>query len=162
MRKYHKFSEILRIVRYILILSLVIYILVICTNSLIYLFDRTVHYNNELNISSLIDFKKFIVDVYIATTIIASFVVFYISRLKKCSLNKNIFLLMNTLLILPVSVLLIYNFVVLGSFMRCFYLLVVFSVVMIIINQLTNRIDKLYDIAVGQINRKGDKVCKGK
>ena len=49
--------------------------------------------------------------------------------------------------------------------MSSFYLLVVFVVVNLIINQLTNRIDKLYDVAVGNIemNRKGDKkVCKGK
>lgn len=53
------------------------------------------------------------------------------------------------LLFLPVSALLIYNFVTLKSLMSSFYLLVVFSILMIIINQLTNRIDRLYNIAVG-------------
>ncbi len=164
MRKYHKLSKILKIVRYILISALVIYILRISTNSLICLFDRMTCCNNELTLLSLIDFKEFIYDVYIATFIIASFVVFYIIRSKKYSLKEVAILLMEILLILPVSVLLVYNFVILDSFMRCFYLLVVFSVVMILINQLTNRIDRLYDIAVGsiQLNRKGDKVCKGK
>ena len=49
--------------------------------------------------------------------------------------------------------------------MSSFYLLVVFSVVVIIINQLTNRIDKLYDIAVGSNETKdkgGKKICKVK
>ena len=75
---------------------------------------------------------------------------------------------MNNLLFLPISALLIYNFVVLGSLMTNFYLLVVFVVIMFIINQLTTRVDKLYSIAVGEVNenRKGEnkvcKKCKGK
>ena len=72
---------------------------------------------------------------------------------------------MSGLLFLPVSALLIYNFVALKSLMSSFYLLVVFSVLMIIINQLTNRIDRLYDIAVGSNEikeKKGKKICKEK
>lgn len=63
------------------------------------------------------------------------------------------------LLFLPVSALLIYNFVTLKSLMSSFYLLVVFSVLMIIINQLTNRIDRLYNIAVGsnEINKRKER-----
>ena len=104
-------------------------------------------------------------DVYIATFIITSFVVLYFSRKQKYSFNKFIYIIVNSLLFLPVSALLIYNFVALGSLMSSFYLLVVFSVVVIIINQLTNRIDKLYNIAVGSNETKdkgGKKICKGK
>ena len=80
--------------------------------------------------------------------------------------NYKIFcILVSGLLFLPVSALLIYNFVELKSLMSSFYLLVVFSVLMIIINQLTNRIDRLYDIAVGSNEikeKKGKKICKEK
>ena len=76
------------------------------------------------------------------------------------SLNKIFCILVSGLLFLPVSALLIYNFVELKSLMSSFYLLVVFSVLMIIINQLTNRIDRLYNIAVGsnEIKEKKGKV----
>ncbi len=160
MRGYHKLSKILKTIRYILIVLLAIYIVVLSTESIVCLFDKM-----EFNLLSSIDLKKFILDVYITTFISTSFIIFYSNRKQKYLLKKIIYLVVDSLLFLPVSILLIYNFLAVGSFMRCFYLLVVFSVVMIIIEQLTNRIDKLYDIAVGsiEINRKGDKkVCKEK
>ena len=119
----------------------------------------------ELLIWRSFDFKKFILDIYIVTFIITLFVVLYLSRKQRYSLNKIFCILVSGLLFLPVSALLIYNFVALKSLMSSFYLLVVFSVLMIIINQLTNRIDRLYDIAVGSNEikeRKGKKICKEK
>ena len=165
MRSYHKVSKILNILKYILIVGLAFYFVVLATNSIYCLFDRYVCCNNEISLLSFIDFKGFVLDVYIATFIITSFVVLYFSRKQKYSFNKFIYIIVNSLLFLPVSALLIYNFVALGSLMSSFYLLVVFSVVVIIINQLTNRIDKLYNIAVGSNETKdkgGKKICKGK
>ena len=125
-----------------------------------YLIKRTID-NNQ----NFVNFRGFILDVYIATFIITSFVVLYFSRKKNYSFMKVIYIIVNSLLFLPVSALLVYNFVILGSLMSSFYLLVVFSVVIFVINQLTTKIDKLYDIAVGnnEIKEKGGKkICKEK
>lgn len=71
------------------------------------------------------------------------------------------------LLFLPISALLTYNFMLLGSLMRSFYLVVAVAVVIFFIESLAKRIDRLYELAVGSTdenkNRKGDnKVCKKK
>ena len=165
MRSYHKLSEILKITKNILLIGLAIYCVILATNSIFCLHDKFICCDTEISILSFINFRNFVLDIYIATFIIALFVVLYFSRKQKYSMKQVINVIANSLLFLPVSSLLVYNFVVLGSLMSSFYLLVVFVVVNLIINQLTNRIDKLYDVAVGNIemNRKGDKkVCKGK
>lgn len=165
MRSYYKLSKILNVIKYILIIGLALYCVVLATNSIFCLFERYICCDNEITLLNFIDFKGLVFDVYIATFIITSFVVLYSSRKQKYSFKKFIYIIVDSLLFLPVSALLVYNFVVLGSLMSSFYLLVVFSVVIIIINQLTTRIDKLYDIAVGSNETKekgGKKICKGK
>ncbi|MBE5820839.1 MAG: hypothetical protein E7310_08610 [Clostridiales bacterium] len=168
MRNYHKISEVLKIFKYVLMIALTFYCVVICTNSLFCLYDKFICCDEVIDLLTFINFKDFVLDIYIATFIITSFVVLYFGRKNKYSRKKFISILMNNLLFLPISALLIYNFVVLGSLMTNFYLLVVFVVIMFIINQLTTRVDKLYSIAVGEVNenRKGDnkvcKKCKGK
>lgn len=165
MRTYYKLSKILKIIKYLLILGLILYCIILTTNSIFCLFDKYICCEKELTLLSYVDFKKFILDIYIVTFIITLFVVLYLSRKQRYSLNKISCILVSGLLFLPVSALLIYNFVALKSLMSSFYLLVVFSVLMTIINQLTNRIDRLYDIAVGSNEikeRKGKKICKEK
>lgn len=165
MRTYYKLSKILKIIKCLLILGLILYCIILTTNSIFCLFDKYICCEKELTLLSYVDFKKFILDIYIVTFIITLFVVLYLSRKQRYSLNKIFCILVSSLLFLPVSALLIYNFVALKSLMSSFYLLVVFSVLMTIINQLTNRIDRLYDIAVGSNEikeRKGKKICKEK
>lgn len=168
MRNYHKVSIGLKILKYILMIAITFYCVVICTNSLFCLYDKMICCNLAIDLLTFINFKDFILDIYISTFIIISFVVLYYGRKEKYSIKRFIPILMNSLLFLPVSALLTYNFVVLGSLMLNFYLLVVFVVIIFIINQLVNRIDKLYTIAVGEVNenRKGEnkicKKCKGK
>lgn len=149
MRSYYKLSKILKVIKYLLILGLILYFIILSTNSIFCLFDKYICCEKELTLLSYVDFKKFILDIYIVTFIITLFVVLYLSRKQRYSLNKIFCILVSGLLFLPVSALLIYNFVTLKSLMSSFYLLVVFSILMIIINQLTNRIDRLYNIAVG-------------
>lgn len=165
MRSYHKLSKILKFIKHFLIVVLTLYCVLLATNSIFCLFDRYVCCENELMLLNFVNFRGFILDVYIATFIITSFVVLYFSRKKNYSFMKVIYIIVNSLLFLPVSALLVYNFVILGSLMSSFYLLVVFSVVIFVINQLTTKIDKLYDIAVGnnEIKEKGGKkICKEK
>lgn len=165
MRSYHKLSKILKFIKHFLIVVLALYCVLLATNSIFCLFDRYVCCENELTLLNFVNFRGFILDIYIATFIITSFVVLYFSRKKNYSFMKVIYIIVNSLLFLPVSALLVYNFVILGSLMSSFYLLVVFSVVIFVINQLTTKIDKLYDIAVGnnEIKEKGEKkICKEK
>lgn len=163
MRNYHKVSIGLKILKYILMIAITFYCVVICTNSLFCLYDKMLCCDSAIDLLTFINFKDFVLDIYIATFIIISFVVLYFGRKENYSTKKFIQILMNSLLFLPVSALLIYNFVVLGSLMLNFYLLVIFVVMIFIVNQLESRIDKLYNIAVGEVreNRKGEnKICK--
>ena len=112
-------------------------------------------------------FKKFVYDTYIITFIMSLFVVLYVSRKRKYSLKKIVLIMIKGLLFLPISSLLTYNFVMLGSLMRSFYLAVIIAVLVFAIDFLIKRIDSLYDLAVGSTdvnkNRKGEsKVCKKK
>ena len=75
------------------------------------------------------------------------FVVFYYSKKSKIT-KKNAFKIMAIcLLFLPISALLNYNFIILGSLMRSFYLVVVMLIITIFIDSLNGQINKLYKIA---------------
>ena len=167
MQFYHKLSKGLKIFNHILTVALVLYILVLCTNSIFCLFDKIICCSNNLELLNVINFKALVFNTYKITFIILLLLVLYYSRKRNYTIKKIISIIFNGLLFLPISVLLIYNFMVLGSLMSSFYLLVLFVVVTFVINSITKRIDRLYDIAVGSLevnkNRKGDKkVCKGK
>lgn len=167
MRIYHKISMTLKVFKNLLIAGLFIYCLFLSTNTIFCLFDRLNCCQNAQSLTNSVDLKKFVFDTYIITFIMMLFVVFYFSRKNKYSVKKIGSAIIGNLLFLPISALLTYNFMLLGSLMRSFYLLVVFVVIVVSINFLTNKIDKLYGIAVGSTkehkNRKGDnKVCKKK
>lgn len=167
MQFYHKLSKGFQIFNNILTIALVLYILALCTNSLFCLFDKIVCCNNNQNLLSVIDFKVLVFNTYKITFIVFLLLVLYYSRKNKYTIKKVISILFNGLLFLPISVLLIYNFMMLGSLMSSFYLLVLYVVVTSVIGFVSKRIDTLYDIAVGSVevnkNRKGDKkLCKGK
>lgn len=165
MRLYHKISIGLKILKEILIVFLAIYCIYLATISIFCMNNNLIFDYTKQNLLYFSNFKSFIFDIYIVTFIMCLFLIFYLSRKQKYTKKQILSSVVNSLFVLPISSLLFFNFVVLGSFMRNFYMLVVFVVVNLIINQLTNRIDKLYNIAVGNIetNRKGDKkVCKEK
>lgn len=168
MRIYYKLSKSLKCIRYLMITMLAIYCVVLATNSIFCLFDNLICCKNEILILNLINFKRFVINNYIITFIIILFVGIYFGIKQKQTVKEYVLNFVRGFLFLPVSFLLVYNFVVLGSLMRSFYLVVVFVVIMILIELLTKRIDKLYDLAVGsvEVNRKGDKKvcknCKGK
>lgn len=167
MRCYYKVSLILKVIKKILILGLLIYCLYLSTNTIFCLFDRfNCCHNNQLLIN-LVDIKKFVFNTYIITFIILLFVVFYLSRKNKYNAEKMSSVIIEILLFLPTSSLLTYNFMLLESLMRSFYLFIVFVVIVLSINFVTDKIDRLYGIAIGSTeehkNRKGDKkVCKEK
>lgn len=165
MRNYHKLSKILKIIKNVIFISLVIYCLILSTKSIFCLYDKYMCCDFNVDILNFINFKKFILDVYIITFILTLFVVFYFSKKKNYSKKQVSSSVLISLLFLPVSSLLVYNFVVLGSLMSSFYLVVVVVILNLLITFIVDKIDKLYDIAVGkkETNGKGEKkVCKGK
>lgn len=166
MQSYYKFSKYLKMFNHILTIALVLYILYLCTTSLFCLFDKMICCNH-IELLNNFDFQTMVFNTYKITFIIMVLLVLYYSRKKQYTIKKVILSLFNGLLFLPISVLLIYNFMMLGSLMRSFYLLVVFVVLTFVTNSISNRIDNLHDIAVGskevEKNRKGDKkLCKDK
>jgi len=68
------------------------------------------------------------------------------------------------LLIIPLIVLMIFHFAVLGNLMSSFYLVVLFVVVILAMNKLINRIIVLYDAATkvveNKMKRKGEKYAR--
>lgn len=167
MRIYHKVSTIIKIIKNVFMLGLIIYCLYLSTNTIFCLFDRMNCCNAAQIQTSLVDLKKIVFDTYAITFIMMLFVVFYFSRKNKYSIKKISSMIAEGLLFLPISALLTYNFMLLGSLMRSFYLVVAVAVVIFFIESLAKRIDRLYELAVGSTdenkNRKGDnKVCKKK
>lgn len=164
MQNYHKLSKILKILNNILAFLLVLYLLVLCTNSLFYLFRFS--YYDSIDIVKLLDYKSFVFNIYIITFISLLLLMGYYNHKKSYPIKKIISTIFNGMLFLPISVLMIYNFMFLGNLMISFYLIVIFIVVTFVINLITKRIDTLYSIAVGSNevnkNRKGDKKCKDK
>lgn len=173
MRSYHKLSIILKAIRSLLVLMVIVYCLYLSTDTIFCLFDRLSCCSNEQTIINMIDIKKFVFDTYIITFIMMLFVVLYYGKKNKLSLKRIFQICSLSLFFLPISALLNYNFMILGSLMCSFYLLVITVVIVLSIDFIRNRIDKLYDLAVGvqevrdvnevDKNRKGEnKKCKRK
>lgn len=173
MRSYHKLSIILKAIRSLLVLMVIVYCLYLSTDTIFCLFDRLSCCSNEQTIINMIDIKKFVFDTYIITFIMMLFVVLYYGKKDKLSLKRIFQICSLSLFFLPISALLNYNFMILGSLMCSFYLLVITVVIVLSIDFIRNRIDKLYDLAVGvqevrdvnevDKNRKGEnKKCKRK
>lgn len=159
MRSYHKLSIVLKVVRNLLMLMVILYCLYLSTNTIFCLFDRLSCCTDEQTILNVIDLKKFVFDTYIITFIMMLFVVLYYGKRNKLSLKKLFVICSLSLFFLPISALLNYNFMILGSLMCSFYLLVVTVVIVLSIDFIRNRIDKLYRLAVG-IEVKEDKEVK--
>lgn len=167
MQLYCKISKILNILSYILTIAFIIYVLVLCTNSLFCMFDKLSCCSDNIEVLLTLNFKSMVLNSYKITFVVTMLMVMYYSYKRKYTIKKIISSLLIALMLLPISALLIYNFIMLGSLMSSFYLLVVFVVINCGINLFTKRVDNLYNIAVGSNeenkNRKGDKkLCKGK
>lgn len=154
MQFYKKISFALKIVKKITLICLIIYILFLSTNTIFYL----ANHSREISLNHLIDIKKFTYNTYKITFIMMLFVVGYSSVRNKYSFSKIVSIIGLCLLFLPISILLNYNFTIMNSLMRSFYLVVIIAVMVIIIDFLTKKIDELYSVAVGS----KDETKKGK
>ncbi len=157
MQNYFKLSKILKVINKLLIFALVVYCISLSTNSLIHLWNNS----NYAFLQKIEDFKTFLINTYIITFVVSLFIIGFASYKYKYSIEMIYKLIILSLLLLPIAVLINYNFNLLNSFMSSFYLIVVLAVVMLSINYFTIKIDKLYKLAVegSEIikNRKGEK-----
>lgn len=157
MQNYFKLSKILKVINKLLIFALVVYCISLSTNSLIHLWNNS----NYAFLQKIEDFKTLLINTYIITFVVSLFIIGFASYKYKYSIEMIYKLIILSLLLLPIAVLINYNFNLLNSFMSSFYLIVVLAVVMLSINYFTIKIDKLYKLAVegSEIikNRKGEK-----
>lgn len=157
MQNYFKLSKILKVINKLLIFALVVYCISLSTNSLIHLWNNS----NYAFLQKIEDFKTFLINTYIITFVVSLFIIGFASYKYKYSIKMIYKLIILSSLLLPIAVLINYNFNLLNSFMSSFYLIVVLAVVMLSINYFTIKIDKLYKLAVegSEIikNRKGEK-----
>ncbi len=168
MQDYHKFSIVMKYLKFILVLLLLVYCLYLSTNTMFCLFDRLLCSNNDVSLANLINLKKFVFDTYIITFVMMLFVVIYFGRKNKLNCNSIIKAFIKMIIFLPISALLNYNFLILGSLMSSFYLVMAVVVIIISIDFLSKKIDRLYYVAINgkkvvDKNGKGDnKKCKKK
>lgn len=144
MQKYHKISNILKVVKQIMFLLTAFIFVNLITQSLIYLTSV-----NVININKFIDF---ILDIYNICLITLVFVIILIAIKKKNvkDTKEIIMMFICGILLIPEIVLLIIHFAVFSSLMSSFYYLVVTVAMILIINSITVRIDKLYELATGE------------
>jgi len=166
MRSYKKISKILKVTKYIFMFGLTIYILILSTMSMFYMLESNNCFGYGIS-TYMFDFKKFIFDTYKIVLIIILLSILYKMKDNKMTFRNLYYLVISSILLLPIFALLMFNFVILDSFMSSFYLLVIFMILSFIINQFSSRVDNLYNIAVGHNEvvvkkRKGEKICKGK
>lgn len=162
MQNYYKMSKILKLIDKLLILVLIIYFINLSTESLIHLWNNS---NYEF-LQKIEDFKSYVFNTYIITFVFSLFIIGFASYKYKYRIDTIYKLIVLSLLLLPIAVLINYNFNLLNSLMSSFYLIVVLVVIMLSINYFTIKIDKLYKIAVegSEVikNRKGEKKWKKK
>ncbi len=144
MQKYHKISNILKVVKQIMFLLTAFIFVNLITQSLIYLTSV-----NVININKFIDF---ILDIYNICLITLVFVIILIAIKKKNvkDTKEIIMMFICGILLIPEIVLLIIHFAVFSSLMSSFYYLVVTVAMILIVNSITVRIDKLYELATGE------------
>ena len=171
MQFYHKLSIIMKYLKVVLIFLIIIYCLYLSTNTIFSIFDNFNCFNNNANLIKLIDLRKFVLNTYIITFVIMMFLVVYYGKKNNLNCKNIINTLIKSILFLPCSALLNYNFMILGSLMRSFYLVVVVAVIILSIDYILKRINRLYDLAVNETavnivvnkNGKGDnRKCKKK
>jgi len=165
MRRYHKTSQILKYVKYLLIICLVMYCLSLTTDSIFYMFQSLDYYNSGYDTVVMFDLKNFVFDIYKISLILFFMFILFKGKSFNYSYKQFIVNLAKFLLFLPVCALLLFNLVVLNNLMNSFYLLVVFIVVNYIIDSFTNKVDKLYSVAVGsniEVNEVVNKKVKEK
>lgn len=171
MQFYHKLSIIMKYLKVILLFLIIMYCLYLSTNTIFSIFDNFNCLNNNANLIKLIDLRKFVLNTYIITFVIMMFLVVYYGKKNNLNCKNIINILIKSILFLPCSALLNYNFMILGSLMRSFYLVVVVAVIILSIDYILKRINRLYDLAVNGTavnivvnkNGKGDnRKCKKK
>lgn len=159
MQQYYKIQNGLRIIRWILAMILVIHILKLVSTSIITLCTELELPSNLIQLSN----STWIINTYkISIIVILLSLLFY--KNKNYSIEKLGYIFLGSLLVIPLIVLMIFHFAVLGSLMSSFYLVVLFVVIILTISKVINRINVLYDAATkvveNKTKRKGEKYAR--
>ena len=159
MQQYYKIQHGLRMIRWILVMILVIHVLKLVSMSIITLCTELELSNNLIQLSN----STWIINIYKISIIAIMFsLLFYKNR--NYSIEKLGYIFLGSLLIIPLIVLMIFHFAVLGNLMSSFYLVVLFVVVILAMNKLINRIIVLYDAATkvveNKMKRNGEKYAR--
>ena len=107
--------------------------------------------------------SSWIINIYKISIIIIMLSLLFYKR-KNYSFEKLGYTFLGSLLVIPLIVLMIFHFAVLGSLMSSFYLVVLFVVIILTINKVISRINVLYDAATkvveNKTKRKGEKYAR--
>lgn len=156
MQKYYKLQGILRMIRWIITMIFIIYLLKLVSESMITICTGC--------LMEKLDSSLWIFNIYKILVILLVFCTLYLKR-KNYSIEKIAYIFITSLLIMPLVVLVVFHFAVLGSLMSSFYLVVLFVVTILLISKLINRINILYDAATkvvenNKAKRKGEKYAR--
>lgn len=151
MQKYHKVSNILKVVKQIIFLLTTFIFVNLVTQSLIYL--------TSVDVININKFVGFMLDIYNICLVTLVFAITLIAIKKKNvkDTKEIIMMFICGILLIPEIILLIIHIAVFSSLMSSFYYIVVTLAILLIINSITSKIDELYGISVGEneLNTKG-------
>lgn len=144
MQKYHKISNFLKIFKQFIFLLTAFIFAMMLTQSIIYL--------ASVNVINIDRFMNFVLDIYniCLITLVFAILLYAIKKRQVNNSKKIIMMFICGILLIPEIVLLIIHFAVFSSLMSSFYYLVVTVALILIINSITVRIDRLYEIATGE------------
>lgn len=159
MQQYYKIQNGLRIIRWILVMILIIHVLKLVSTSLVTLCTKLELSDNLIQLNN----SSWIINIYKISIIIIMLSLLFYKR-KNYSFEKLGYTFLGSLLVIPLIVLMIFHFAVLGSLMSSFYLVVLFVVIILTINKVISRINVLYDAATkvveNKTKRKGEKYAR--
>lgn len=138
---------------------LIIHVLKLVSASLVALCTKLELSDNLIRLNN----SSWIINIYKISIIVITLSLLFYKR-KNYSFEKLGYIFLGSLLIIPLIVLMIFHFAVLGSLMSSFYLVVLFVVIILTINKVINRINLLYDAATkvveNKTKRKGEKYAR--
>ena len=159
MQQYYKIQNGLRIIRWILVMILIIHVLKLVSTSLVTLCTKLELSDNLIQLNN----SSWIINIYKISIIIIMLSLLFYKR-KNYSFEKLGYTFLGSLLVIPLIVLMIFHFAVLGSLMSSFYLVVLFVVIILTINKVISRINVLYEkekkVVENKTKRKGEKYAR--
>lgn len=150
MRKYILMSKILTVMQLVIMLFVILYFIYISTISILKL----------QSINNIDDSVRFIINIYQVSTI--GIIGLYVAsnKLKKLSLEKLVFNIIKSLVILPLIALIMFYFDLIGYLMLSFWILIIFMIFEIVINGFNKRVKFLHEVSIGKEKVKNERITE--